>query len=40
MEEDESVKSIYIEPVEEKGLGIAIMDRVKKAAYQYNNSTN
>ena len=29
-----------IEPVEEKGLGIAIMDRVKKAAYQYNNSTN
>lgn len=30
MEEDESVKSIYIEPVEEKGLGIAIMDRVKK----------
>lgn len=40
MEEDESVKSIYIEPVEEKGLGIAIMDRVKKAAYQYNNTTN
>ena len=40
MEEDESVKIIYIEPVEEKGLGIAIMDRVKKAAYQYNNTTN
>ncbi|MBE0650893.1 MAG: threonylcarbamoyl-AMP synthase [Bacteroidales bacterium] len=40
MEEDESVKTIYIEPVEEKGLGIAIMDRVKKAAYQYNNSSN
>lgn len=40
MEEDESVKRIYIEPVEEKGLGIAIMDRVKKAAYKYNTSTN
>ena len=35
MEEDENVKNIYIEPVEEKGLGIAIMDRIKKAAYQY-----
>lgn len=35
MEEDESVKRIYIEAVEETGLGIAIMDRVKKAAYQY-----
>ncbi|HCE56257.1 MAG TPA: threonylcarbamoyl-AMP synthase [Prolixibacteraceae bacterium] len=40
MEEDEIVQRIYIEPVEEKGLGIAIMDRLKKAAYQYNNSTN
>ena len=40
MEEDESVKCIYIEPVEETGLGIAIMDRVKKAAYQYNTPTN
>lgn len=40
MEEDESVKRIYIEPVEETGLGIAIMDRMKKAAYQYNTSTN
>ena len=40
MEEDGSVKSIYIEPVEERGLGIAIMDRVKKAAYQYNNTMN
>jgi L-threonylcarbamoyladenylate synthase len=37
MEEDESVKSIYIEPVAERGLGVAIMDRVKKAAYQYKN---
>lgn len=37
MEEDENVKNIYIEPVEEKGLGIAIMDRIKKAAYQYRS---
>lgn len=40
MEEDESVNSIYIEPVEETGLGIAIMDRINKAAYQYNRPTN
>lgn len=40
MEEDESVKCIYIEPVEETGLGIAIMDRIKKAAYKYDLSTN
>jgi len=40
MEEDENVKRIYIEPVEEIGLGIAIMDRMKKAAYQYNTPTN
>lgn len=39
MEEDESVKQIYIEPVDETGLGIAIMDRMKKAAYQYNLNT-
>ncbi len=39
LEEDENVKSIFIEPVEEKGLGIAIMDRVKKAAYRYNNTS-
>ena len=37
MEEDDSIKSIYIEPVEETGLGIAIMDRLKKAAYRYND---
>ncbi|MCE4565118.1 threonylcarbamoyl-AMP synthase [Maribellus sp. CM-23] len=40
MEEDAHVKNIFIEPVVEKGLGMAIMDRVKKAAYQYNNHTN
>jgi len=40
MEEDENVKVIFIERVEESGLGIAIMDRIKKAAYQYNNERN
>ena len=37
MEEDDSIKNIFIEPVEETGLGIAIMDRLKKAAYRYND---
>ncbi|NJK93635.1 MAG: hypothetical protein HC905_00755 [Bacteroidales bacterium] len=37
MEDDSNIKQIYIEPVEEKGLGIAIMDRIRKAAYQYKN---
>jgi len=36
MEEDEGVKQIFIEAVEEKGIGIAIMDRLRKATYQYN----
>ena len=40
MEEDDSVKQIYIEPVEETGLGVAIMDRMKKAAYQYSLQPN
>jgi L-threonylcarbamoyladenylate synthase len=40
MEEDDNVKVIFIEPVEETGLGIAIMDRIKKAAYQYDNEKN
>jgi L-threonylcarbamoyladenylate synthase len=35
MEEDVNVQQIYIEPMEEKGIGIAIMDRLKKATYQY-----
>lgn len=35
MEDDEQVKQIFIEPVLEEGLGIAIMDRIKKAVYQY-----
>lgn len=37
MEDDKDIKQIFIETVEEEGLGIAIMDRVKKAAYQYNS---
>lgn len=37
MEEDDDVKQIYIEPIEEKGIGIAIMDRLKKATYQYTD---
>lgn len=40
MEEDSSVEQIFIEPVIEVGLGIAIMDRVKKAAYQYQNNSD
>ncbi len=40
MEEDSSVEQIFIEPVNEVGLGIAIMDRVKKAAYQYQNNSD
>ncbi len=35
LEDDNNIKQIYIEPVIEEGLGIAIMDRIKKAAYQY-----
>nr|MBD3623691.1 threonylcarbamoyl-AMP synthase [Sunxiuqinia sp.] len=35
MEDDATVKQIFIEPVTESGLGVAIMDRIKKAAYKY-----
>lgn len=35
MEDDNAIKQIYIMAVEENGLGIAIMDRLKKAAYRY-----
>lgn len=38
MEEDSSIDQIYIEAVEETGLGIAIMDRLRKAAYQYGQN--
>ncbi|MEK7720693.1 MAG: Sua5 family C-terminal domain-containing protein [Bacteroidota bacterium] len=35
LEDNENIKQIFIEPVLEIGLGIAIMDRIKKAAYKY-----
>lgn len=35
LEDDPEISQIWIEPVAEYGLGIAIMDRMKKAAYQY-----
>lgn len=35
MEENPLVKTIYIQKVEEKGIGVAIMDRLNKATHQY-----
>jgi len=35
LEDDSDISQIYIEPVAEEGLGLAIMDRINKAAYQY-----
>ena len=35
MEDDDEVEQIFIERLEEKGIGFAIMDRLKKATYQY-----
>lgn len=35
MEEDDEVSEIYIEPVSEIGVGRAIMDRIRKAAFSY-----
>lgn len=35
MEDDSAVDAIFIETVPEIGLGIAIMDRLRKATYQY-----
>lgn len=40
MEDDQAISQIYIEPVPSVGLGIAIMDRMKKAAYQYSNKSS
>jgi L-threonylcarbamoyladenylate synthase len=37
MEEDDDVKQIFIEAVNCIGLGTAIMDRINKAAYQYQH---
>lgn len=35
MEDNAEVKEIYIQKIEEKGIGIAIMDRLKKATFKY-----
>jgi L-threonylcarbamoyladenylate synthase len=35
MEDDATVSQIFIESVEETGLGVAIMDRIRKACYRY-----
>ena len=35
MEDDDAVQQIFIEPVEEKGIGMAIMDRINKAVFKY-----
>jgi len=35
MEDDTAVSQIFIESVEETGLGVAIMDRIRKASYKY-----
>lgn len=35
LEDDPEIDLIFIEHVPEKGLGIAVMDRIKKAAYRY-----
>lgn len=36
MEDDKTIERIYIQAVAESGLGVAIMDRMKKAAFQYS----
>ena len=36
MEDNPTVLQIFIEKVAEEGIGIAIMDRLKKATFQYN----
>jgi L-threonylcarbamoyladenylate synthase len=35
MEDDPNIHQIFIQPVEETGLGLALMDRINKAAHQY-----
>jgi L-threonylcarbamoyladenylate synthase len=37
MEDNALVNQIFIEPVVEQGVGIAIMDRIKKAAFRYGS---
>ena len=36
MEDNAAVKQIFIAKVPEKGVGLSVMDRLKKATYQYN----
>jgi L-threonylcarbamoyladenylate synthase len=40
LEEDENINEIFIEPVDEVGIGVAIMDRIRKATYKYQSSIN
>lgn len=35
MEDDDDVDDVYIEAIEEEGIGKAVMDRIRKAAYSY-----
>lgn len=35
MEDDPDIQQIFIQPVSENGLGMAIMDRIRKAAFKY-----
>ncbi|MBN1767055.1 MAG: threonylcarbamoyl-AMP synthase [Prolixibacteraceae bacterium] len=35
MEDDDEVEDIYIEAIKEEGVGMAVMDRIRKAAYSY-----
>lgn len=40
MEDDQLVCQIFIESIKESGLGVAIMDRIRKAAFRYNLKNN
>lgn len=35
LEDDQQIKQIFIAPVMEEGVGLAIMDRIKRAVYKY-----
>lgn len=38
--ENENIDIIFVEPIEEKGLGKAIMDRLKRAAHKFKQTEN
>ena len=40
LEADDSVEQIYAVKVEEQGIGVAIMDRLRKAAYRFTGATD